>query len=287
MQTAHIGRGYRLVPEGDANLALFQQMQAVGGYIARVSGNRYQIDLACHPIGDGNQVNYGYSLRWIRGQPFPWIEIKHVVPNHIYHKGTLDGLRTNLNVLQGQKANIDGRLDGVRGIGGERATQREANSEVTRLEAEVLQRRNSITQLEESQAHAELSQLLAVKRQELERTQKEKADLENNTRIDESIRETTLILGREEDNRQKLKIKMRNIAIIIKNQWNSALLLKKFAARLVTEKGDVKNDAPLSQTLTGCKEFLKLFNECQEKLRSDLYRDYGFELASPDAQARR
>lgn len=270
---AFIERQYRLVPSDPAQRDIFLATGQGGGYIARVDGLRYRIDKVCRPMPDGKKIAYGYEFDWDGGQ-MPWIKITHTIPNHEYYYATIVNLKAELDLLEKALITLNKQLNGGETITGAKQTKRVLEAEIQDLNQKKAGHAAKIKQLEDELASEQAMDLLIETQKKLEEAKVEKAKLEDTKVLDEKIANVKLEIEAEKKNGESLQIKLRNLAIIIVTQWDSVVLLRKFADLVVGPK--TSEITQTNSTIESCEAFIRMFDEKKEEILTKIKAAHGF-----------
>lgn len=263
-ETAYINRDYRLVPTDPNERAKFLASGKGGKYIAQIDGLRYKIDLGCSATEDGKKIAYGYQLQFIQGEPFPWISIDHIMPNLELNEAEIHNLHSEITMHESDLIAETDRLKDLEN------TKTKTERAIKELKGKKTQSEEKIQKSERNKANVELYLLIEEAQKELDQAKIEKSNLENvgdlEAQIEALSREVTQV------NFIALKTKSRNLAIIIKTQWESALILRRFAEMIL---GDRENKM-LNATLESCRRFIELFDKHKDTLQAQILQEHGF-----------
>jgi hypothetical protein len=260
VSNAYIERGYRLVPADPAQYANFiGANREGGGYIAKVDGLKYLIDLACKPVDQtGQKVSYGYKLIWDGGE-LPRISITHTMPNALRYEARINELNSQIFVhnqyLNDFKLHRDG--DGTpnrRGLVGDKAALEAASA---KLEQEKMRQIEKIKEIKHHQVLEQVKDLIATTNIELENAKNAYQQLLNTQELDDELARLSGEQTALEQIILNLKLKLQNLEIIIVTQWDSAKLLRDFA-ELITQKAETNTDTGVIPT---CRAFMRIFDE--------------------------
>lgn len=275
---AIIQRGYRLVPSDPAQRQAFLDTGTGGGFIAKVEGVRYRIDLGRRATADGQKVGYGYELDWNGTPNVPSISITHTIPNREYNYAQINSLNATIQAMQNQILSWNLQLNGGGGIVGATTRENDLKQEIMTLEQEQQRHEKRIEELRTAQALEQVQEMRRETTQRLERIKREKVELEDQSAIMTKKAATEKELARIEQQIAKLEKEKRNLAIIIKTQWKSALLLREFADYVLGSPNDPVNAGMkhLNATLEQCQKFIEIFDKYKGTLLEEIQATYKF-----------
>ncbi len=271
---AIIQRGYRLVPSNDEQRQVFSISGQGGGYIAKVDGLRYRIDIACTAMPDGKKVSYGYELDWIGAEPLPWIEITHTIPNHEYHYATIVNKESEIGLLENELITLNKQLTGGDTITGAQNRKQTIEAEIQDVELAIKDHLTKIQDLEDTHAREQAADLLIQTQKYLKQAKDDKAKLEDTQQIDDEIAKTEQGILTDQIRIDAFKKQLKYLAIIIYTQWESAKLLRQFADLVMGE--NTEEFTAMNQTQVSCKEFKELFDDNKATLLTQIKFEYDF-----------
>lgn len=283
---AIIERGYRLVPKDpgqrmefiNAELEAGSRM-AVGGFVASVEGVSCRIDLKCNPCKDDTKVAYGYSMNFRGDGTIPWIKIHYTVPNHVLNRAAIINLISDKHQLEKRitSLTLDLHEETRRKKGKEKRfefwKQEKINAE---SKVELLVHQGIIIELRARLRSKE--EELVQNQQEIGRLTVEIGVLDESIAILQTTAKSTRKILRD------LNVKLRNIAIIIINEWGSAVLLRRFAVLIeeptAQDKKSTKGKNKF-ETWSTCQKFIETFDKNQQPILENIERKFGFRILSP------
>jgi hypothetical protein len=262
---AYIKRGFKLVPADPEQRKNFINTNQGGGFIAKVDGLKYKIDLNCRPANaEGTEVVYGYTLTWDgKGKQLPWIKISHTIPNIEYHYANIAVLRAEITALEAVKLAKTISRDGGGQVIGRKPEKAALEKEIQDLELDIVRHQNKIEQTKNDQALEKNQDLINRTQKKIEDLKEELHEFAQTRNLDAQF----LHLEREKAKLQQdinnLHLKLQNLEIIMVTQWESAKLLRKFA-ELITQnnKSGVKAEEPV----LSCLKFMNYFDAKQEEI---------------------
>jgi predicted nucleic acid-binding Zn-ribbon protein len=180
--------------------------------------------------------------------------------------------------LEIQKLNI--KLNGGEGITGDRNRKAAVVQEIDAIEKELKSRQASIEELQTSHALEQVKEMLDKTKSSLEDIEKEQKNLEDFNLINQEIVDLKQEVQVLEQGIVKLNKHRRNLAIIIKTQWDSAKLLREFADHVCGGATDseekITDGKHLNATIQTCQQFIELFDKHKNTLLGDIRSEFGF-----------
>jgi hypothetical protein len=170
---AFIPRGFKLVPADPAQRTNFINTNAGGGFIAKVDGLKYKIDLKCRPANaNGTEVVYGYTMTFDK-KTMPWLRITHTIPNFEYHYATIAVIRSK--IIHHEKNLLELKIlrDGSETLTGAKAKKTTLEAEIAELEQDKISRQNKVEQIQNSRALEQLPELTSKTQTKIEQVKEE------------------------------------------------------------------------------------------------------------------
>lgn len=248
-----ISKEFRLVPADKRMEAIFKKARndgnmhiTSGKYEAVVRGARFEVDLGMRSDDSGRKVRYGFITKWgkqaqekaDRKSSLPWVEIVHYIPKRAYNEAEIT--RNNTNVIQLTR-DIDEKemeLQATRfEIIQKKRDQKGYPSRISRLSTELQLLKKAATE----KVKQKREDLLNTLEEEDVANQKEKEALEA------SLTAKNAALNLKQGQITEIEKQMRNIAIIVTQEWKTACLLKDFAQRLLTRSGSSTSPVSMRQ----------------------------------------
>ncbi len=268
---ANIKRGYRLVPADEIERSTFFNTNNAGGFVAAVKGKKLKFfGYGPRASTDGKTISYAYSLEWDGTTNLPNISIDFTVPLREYNYAEIVGLQTEIGEAEMQIQTLRLHLNGNEKLSGAIMRKKIISDEIETLQGKQRECEQRIEELRNDQVLKQVQEMLESTTKSLDAVEAEKKQLEDFTVIDRRIGQLKREIEEAEQTIMKLRKNRRNLAIVIKTEWESAKLLREFADHVVAQ------GQHLTKTVETCSEYITLFDQHKNTSLQMIQDEYRF-----------
>lgn len=284
---AEIQRGYQLVPsvsndpENQIKIISIKNKESLsfssGDFEARIEGVRCTINLDCNPDKTKKRLCYAYTMDFKGDGILPKIKITHIIPNAIRNSATITDLEGEINEQEKELLELKLKAQGGENEVGIQKKIGQIKEEIAQLETEKAQKEQAIKRMEQNNKDLRTDQSsLNILRERVENLGTEINSLvakgvHLNSKIESGLNRVRI----EERKKRELSFRWRNLAIIIRKQWKSALQLRKFTDLIKRPDNNV-TEGPVYETWNSWNKFITIFDQHQSTLLERIQQSHGF-----------
>lgn len=261
---AYIDKDYKIVPLDETLRKAFEEVGCAGKYKAIIEGKNFEYDRRCKAHCEGKKMIYSIITKW-NGTDIPWVKITHEMPNEEVNEASIINARSeiikyreSISVLQSildekEKENKDlvPKID-------------EVNKEKAAYEVKLKEVKDKIN-INQS-PNNEIQDL----RGELETLEREIKRIESSFELLEEIKLLEEKNNTEVNNLKEKQKKKKYLALVIKTQFKSLNLLRKFVDIVLDERNSQNTDqfnySCRPETTKACVDFLETYDRYIESL---------------------